>query len=222
MLVVSTPERPLRADAERNRKAIICAAGRVFAKNGTAVTLEHIAEVAGVGVGTIYRRFPAIEDLVAAVLEAKMTLYADRTKQAAEQAVSEPWEAFRDYVLFMLEQQATDLAFAEVIVDPRAATELFRTEIRRALDSSVRLIDRVKAAGAIREDFDHSDLYMVLNANAGLIRAAGRAAPQASRRLGQYLLQAFRQPGTDPVPPPPSTWARASRTLPPASRRRRS
>jgi AcrR family transcriptional regulator len=219
-LHVSTRERPLRADAERNRQAILCAAGRVFAKEGTAVTLEHIAEVAGVGVGTIYRRFPTIEDLVAAVLEAKMTSYADRTEQAAEQAVSRPWEAFRDYVVFMLEQQATDLAFSEVIVDPKAATELFRSETGRALDASIQLIDRVKAAGAIREDFDHSDLYLLLNANAGLIRAAGRTAPQASKRLGQYLLQAIRERGNAPLPAPPATWARARRARRQSSKRR--
>ncbi len=125
----TTPQRPLRADAERNRQAIICAAGRVFAQEGTGVTLEHIAEVAGVGVGTIYRRFASIDDLVAVVLEAKMTSYADRTEHAAEQALTEPWPAFRDYVMFMLEQQATDMSFSEVILDPRTATALFRREI---------------------------------------------------------------------------------------------
>ncbi len=215
---MSATGRPLRVDAERNRQAIICAAGRVFADEGTAITLEHIAEVAGVGVGTIYRRFPTIEDLLSAVLEAKMSAYADRTEQAAERAVTEPWEAFHDYVTFMLEQQATDLAFSEVIVDPNTATELFRAETGRALDASVRLIDRVKAAGAIRKDFDHSDLYLLLNANAGLIRAAGRSAPQASMRLGRYLLQAFHQPGDAPLPPPPAAWARARRARRQASK----
>lgn len=203
--------RPLRADAERNRQAIIYAAGPVLAKEGTAVSLEHIAEVAGVGVGTIYRRFPTIEDLVAAVLEAKMTRYADRAEEASEQALRQPWEAFRDFVLFMLEAQATDLAFSEMIINPQAATELFRGQIRRGYAASVQLVDRAKAVGAIRPDFDQSDLYMLLNANAGVVRAARRAAPQASLRLGQYLLQAFRERGAGPLPPPPAVWARAGR-----------
>ena len=218
---MSAQERPLRADAERNRQAIVCAAGGVFAREGLAVTLEHVAEFAGVGVGTIYRRFPTIDDLAAAVLETKMTTYADRTEQAAEQAASEPWEAFRDFVLFMLEQQATDLAFSEMVVYPRAATELFRSQIGRAFQASVQLIDTVKAAGAIRDDFDHSDLYLLLNANAGVIRMAGRAAPQASSRLGQYLLQAFRHPDDDPLSPPPASWARAVRPRPAVPKPRR-
>ncbi|MCF4122613.1 TetR/AcrR family transcriptional regulator [Antribacter sp. KLBMP9083] len=203
--------RPLRADAERNRRAIVDAAGTVFAKEGTAVTLEHIADVAGVGVGTIYRRFSSVEELVAVVLEEKMTRYADRTEQAAQQALTEPWEAFGDYVLFMLEQQATDLAFSEVILAPATATDLFRSEIGRALDASIQLVDRAKEAGAIREDFDHSDLYLLLNANAGLIRGAGRSAPDAWRRFGQYLLQAFRERGTETLAAPPAAWARAGR-----------
>ena len=96
-------EGQIQTDAERNRQAIICAAGSVFAEHGTAVTLEHIADVAGVGVGTIYRRFPTIDDLVAVVLEEKMRRYADRTEEAAMASVDAPWEAFRDWELFIME-----------------------------------------------------------------------------------------------------------------------
>ncbi len=209
--------KPLRADAERNRQAIICAAGRVLAEEGTAVTLEHIADTAGVGVGTIYRRFASIDELVAVVLEAKMTRYADRTEHAANQALTEPWGAFADYVMYMLEQQATDLAFSEVVLNPNTATALFRSEIRRALHASVLLVDRVKEAGAVRGDFDHSDLYLLLNANAGLIRGVDGAKSGEWRRFGCYMLQAFREMGTEPLPPLPST----SQTTGRASRLRR-
>src|ERR1700712_1935413 len=99
----------LRADAERNRRSILCAATTVFASEGTDVTLERIAGIAGVGVGTIYRRFPTIDDLIATVFEEKMSAYADRSERAAEQAIVEPWAAFRDYILYILEEQAGDL-----------------------------------------------------------------------------------------------------------------
>ncbi|NHI17539.1 TetR family transcriptional regulator [Microbacterium excoecariae] len=202
--------KPLRADAERNRRAIIDAAERVFATEGTSVTLEHVADVAGVGVGTIYRRFASLADLVTVVMEAKISRYADRSEEAAAQAISQPWQAFEGHVMFMLEQQATDLAFSELILSPRGATSLFRSEIGRALDASIVLVERVKTAGMLRPAFDHSDLYMLLNANAGVVRGMGATAPSTWRRFGDYMLQAFRHDGERPLTPPSPQWTRAS------------
>ncbi|MFV0407140.1 MAG: TetR/AcrR family transcriptional regulator [Propioniciclava sp.] len=200
------PRRPLRADAQRNRQAIICAAARVFAAQGTSVTLEHIAETAGVGVGTIYRRFSSVDELASVVLEAKMTQVAEHTERNAERALSQPWEAFRDQVHFLLDQQADDVALGEVILDPRATTDGFQAQVRRTFDAATLLVERVQAAGAIRPDFDASDLYLLLHAGAGLIR--GQAPCAARERLREYLLQAFRDPGSTPLPNPPEHWAR--------------
>ena len=201
-------DRPLRADAERNRRAIICAAGDVFAHEGTSVTLEHIAEVAGVGVGTVYRRFRTVEDLVAVVFEEKMIRYADEAERAAERALTEPREAFRDFVMFMLEQQADDLAFSDVILSPGLGTDLFRTQSRRALSASRQLVTRARAAGAVRPDFHETDFYMLLHANAGLVRSTRRSAPTAWRRFGQYMLQSFQHQEGE-LDPPSRTWMRA-------------
>jgi AcrR family transcriptional regulator len=200
--------KPLRADAERNRQAIICAAGSVFAEQGTAVTLEHIAEIAGVGVGTIYRRFASVDDLVAVVLEEKMRRYADRTEEAADQAHSEPWEAFNAWVLFILEQQATDLGFSDVILSAGSGSALFQSEVRRALRASIHLVNRARAVGAIRSDFDHSDLLMLQHANAGLVRGTHRDAPDAWRRFADYMLQSFKSVAA-PLAPPPAEWVHA-------------
>lgn len=164
------------------------AASRVFAEEGTEVTLEHIAHVAGVGIGTIYRRFPTIDALVQVVLDEKITRYADRSELAAEQALTQPWAAFRDYVLYILEQQLTDLAFSEVILDPSTATELFRQEINRAFAATLLLVERAQDAGALRPDFHHSDIYALLHANAGLIRGAGPGGRQAWKRFAAYAL----------------------------------
>ncbi len=214
--------KPLRADAERNRQAIISAAARVFAEQGTSVTLEHVASVAGVGVGTIYRRFPSVESLVTVVMEQKIRLYADRSEQAAAQAQDDARAAFSDFVFFMLEQQATDLAFSDLILSPRGASELFRSETGRALDASILLVERAKAAGVVRDDFDHSDLYLMLNANAGIVRGMGRSAPDSWRRFGQYMLQAFSEPGETELVPAPRAWARVAQSRSDAARPRRS
>ena len=205
---MSTEKRPLRADAERNRQAIICAAGSVLAQEGSDVTLEHIADVAGVGVGTIYRRFASVEELVGVVLEEKMRRYAERTEQAAHLAETEPWPAFHDYVMYTLEQQATDAAFSDVLLSPRAATDLFRDELSRAFRASVRLVERAREAGAVRPDFDHSDLYLLQHAARGLLRGTQRTAPLVWKRFGEYMLQGFREAGTEPLTPPSTIWTR--------------
>ena len=196
----------MRADAERNRRAIVRAAGCVFAEEGTEVTLEHIAHVAGVGIGTIYRRFPTIDALVQVVLDEKITRYADRSELAAEQALTQPWAAFRDYVLYILEQQVTDLAFSQVILDPSTATEVFRQEINRAFRATLLVVERAQDAGALRPDFHHSDIYALLHANAGLIRGAGPGGRQAWKRFAAYALQSFQHSGTETLPAPPTEW----------------
>ncbi|HEX7609109.1 MAG TPA: helix-turn-helix domain-containing protein, partial [Solirubrobacteraceae bacterium] len=60
-------ERPLRRDAERNRQRVLAAARELFAERGLDVTLDDIARGAGVGVGTVYRRFPDKEQLIDAL-----------------------------------------------------------------------------------------------------------------------------------------------------------
>lgn len=196
-----TASKPLRADAERNRQAIICAAGEVFASEGTDVTLEQIAHAAGVGVGTVYRRFSSIQDLAAVVLEEKMRNYADCSEEAAERALTDPWNAFRDYVMSVLEEQASDIAFSEVITSGDGATELFRTHQERALSASKLLAERAKAAGAIRPDFQHNDLLIFISAARGVLLAPQCTDPDAWKRLAEYLLDAARAGARESEPP---------------------
>ncbi|NUT56537.1 MAG: TetR family transcriptional regulator, partial [Thermoleophilia bacterium] len=70
--MVSSPERPLRRDAERNRRRILEAAHAAFAEAGLHVTLDEIARRAGVGVGTVSRRFAAKAPLIAALFEDRL------------------------------------------------------------------------------------------------------------------------------------------------------
>jgi AcrR family transcriptional regulator len=82
----------LRVDAERNRQRIIAAARQAFADLGLEVPMEDIARRAGVGVGTLYRRYPTRGDLIAAAFETKMTAYAEAARQAL--ADPDPWRGF--------------------------------------------------------------------------------------------------------------------------------
>ena len=98
--------RPLRADAARNRSAILAAARAVFAERGLEAPLEDIALRAGVGIATLYRRFPDREQLVAAALEEKVGQYAQAAAEAL--ATDDPWAGFANYVERICEFQADD------------------------------------------------------------------------------------------------------------------
>src|ERR1700712_1330894 len=90
------PERTLRADAERNRRRLIEAAREVFAEHGLDASTNQIARRAGVGVATLFRRFPTRDDLITATFADKMHAYA----QAIDAALADPdpWQGFCGYI----------------------------------------------------------------------------------------------------------------------------
>src|SRR3712207_57294 len=87
---VSEDPRPLRRDAERNRARILDAARRLFTERGLAVSMDEIARCAGVGVGTVYRRFATREQLLDALLEDRFAQVLDMAERAAAQP--DAWE----------------------------------------------------------------------------------------------------------------------------------
>src|SRR3954454_7533369 len=111
---MSVTERPLRADAERNRQRIIAAAASVFAERGLDVSLDEIAHAAGVGIGTVYRRFPDKDALIDALFEAKI----DRAVALADTAleIEDPWEGFTTFMRGMCRMQAEDRGFKEALL----------------------------------------------------------------------------------------------------------
>lgn len=119
------------------------------------------------------------------------------------------WEAFRGYVMFLLEQQADDIAFSDVIFNPDFGTSLFQAENRRAFAAAKTLAERARDAGVIRSDFDPTDLFILGYANAGLVRRAQPVAPLAWKRFGEYMLQAFRAPAGG-LEPAATSWPQDS------------
>ena len=201
---------PLRADAARNRDAIVAAASELFTARGADIPLEEVAREAGVGIGTLYRRFPTRDRLVEAVFEQKMKRYAERVAFEADRAKTDAWGAFSTYVMFILEQQADDQAFSEVTIAPLTGSAVFAEYHDSALRSSLLLVHRAKRAGAVRPDFEHNDLGLLLLANAGLVKSARISAPDAWRRFGAYMLDAFRHRGDQPLPRLANEWARTT------------
>src|SRR3954452_7462424 len=123
-----TGERPLRADARRNRERVIEAARSAFAEAGADLPMEEIARRAGVGIGTVYRHFPNKEALLDALVAEQLTLFIERTRAAL--AEDDAWEAFRDMVRKGASAQAEDVAYCELVM---ARKPLSRSEAVAAL-----------------------------------------------------------------------------------------
>lgn len=197
------PARRLRADAARNREAVLCAAREVFAENGLDSPLEEIARRARVGIGTLYRRFPSREHLISAALVGKITEYAEAAEHAL--AVPDPWTGFAEFVHAICVLQADDRGLADLLLITMAPSGEIEAIRDRANRASVQLIDRAKAAGKVRADVTGEDLLLLLIANSSIAAAAGKDAPGALPRFVALMLDAFRAGQTSVLPMPPSS-----------------
>jgi AcrR family transcriptional regulator len=200
--VAPAAPRGLRADATRNRVAILCAAREVFAEQGLQAPLEEIARRADVGIATLYRRFPTRERLVAAALVEKISQYAGAARQAL--ANPDPWDGFAELVGRICELQATDRGLAELLSMTLPASEDVEQLRTRAHSDVIELIQRAKAAGRLRPDFAIEDLMLVLIANSAIAQITGPDAPDAWRRFVALVLDAFQHTGGQRLPVPPS------------------
>ena len=202
MTVHEEPPR-LRADATRNRDAILAAAREIFAERGIEASLEEIAARARVGIATLYRRFPSRQHLVAAALVEKVAKYAEAAQTAL--AIPDPWVGFCSYVRTICELQAGDRGLADLLSMTLPADERVERLRRAAHDHVATLIERAKAAGKLRDDFVSEDLLILLIANAALVHVTRDEAPRASRRLVALVLDAFGRTQAPALPAPPST-----------------
>ncbi|UUU33256.1 TetR/AcrR family transcriptional regulator [Streptomyces sp. CA-210063] len=192
---------PLRSDAERNRERIIAAARTVFGRDGLGASMASVAREAGVGIATLFRRFPTKDDLFDAVFSDRMDAYADAVTTALENP--DPWQGFTGYIEAACAMQAADHGFADVLTTTFPGAKAMEKRRNEAYEGMVRLIDRAKATGRLREDFDSSDLVLLHMANAGVVSATGDAAPDAWRRVVALLIQSLEAPARGPLPASP-------------------
>ncbi len=192
----------LRVDAERNRSRILEAAQAKFAERGLEVPLEEVAEHAGVGIATLYRRFPTREDLIAACFERRLEEYARVAEEALE--ATDGWSGFCAYAEHVCSMQAADRGLKDVLTRTLPNAKKLEAHRTRGYELSVRLIERAQAEGTLRRDLVPEDLVLLLMANAGVVQGAGVAAPDAYRRFVRLMLDGFRSEGASELPPPPS------------------
>lgn len=174
-------DRPLRADARRNRDALLAAAVHAFAAEGPDVTLESVAAAAGVGIGTLYRHFPTREALVEAAYRNELARLCDSAAELLralppDRAVRAWMDRFVDYAVTKRGMADALRALIAAGGNPFAQT---RDRLLGALRS---LLDAAVAAGTVRADVVPADLLATLG---GVSMAAGDAAgrDQASRVL---------------------------------------
>src|SRR6059036_1995244 len=122
----------LRSDAQRNRERVVEAARDVFAEQGLEASTNEIARRAGVGVATLFRRFPTRGDLIAAAFAGKMHAYAEAIDQAL--ADPDPWNGFCGYIERVCQMQADDRGFADVLTMTFPTAKAFEEERNRSAD----------------------------------------------------------------------------------------
>jgi AcrR family transcriptional regulator len=203
----ATP-RPLRVDAELNRDRIVDAAQAAFAEDGLDVPLEDIAQRAGVGIATLYRRFPTRIDLIAACFEGRVAHYADSAAQALQ--APDAWSGFCGHVQRICAMQTADRGLKDVLTRTFPNAKALEAQRTRGYQLTLCVIERAKSEGVLRTDFVSQDVVLLLMANAGIVEATGPDAAAVSQRLVAYLLEAFRADRAEraePLPPPPTEQA---------------
>lgn len=165
------------------------AASELFAERGFAVPLEEVARVAGVGVATLYRRFPTRTDLAVAVFERTMTAYSDAVDRAL--ANPSPGVAFRQLITELCALQAADPGRRALLTTAFPPSSLIEQTVAEAVEKLRELIDRAHAEGALRPDVVVGDVVVMLLANAGVLDATHTHAPHAWRRFAALMLDAL-------------------------------
>jgi AcrR family transcriptional regulator len=153
-------ERPLRADARRNRELIMASAGELFARLGIEAQMDQIAEHCGLGLGTLYRHFPTKEALLAAIVRQRFEGMADMARDAEQ--ISDPGEAFETFLRTYLGAAEGDAAFQLALLGSDGPRRESITEQKAEFRTIVtRIISRAVAAGAIRADLTFADFPLI-------------------------------------------------------------
>lgn len=200
--MASTVDRPLRKDAERNRRRILDAAADLFAKRGLDVTLNDIAHHADVGVGTVYRRFPDKEVLIDALFEQRF----GEMLVLAEEALEDPdaWRGLTWFIERSLELQARDKGLKQLLLGTPQGCARVSGARERMIPIVTALITRAREAGQLREDFEPEDLAVTQWMLGAVVDYGQGMSPDPWRRYLALVLRGMRvEPSApDPFPTP--------------------
>ena len=196
--MATTSDRPLRADAARNREKLLAAAVDVFAERGLDAPLEEIARRAGVSIGTLYNRFPNRDALLDAIFPERLGAL-NRLADAAL-ADDDPWRGFVTFVEGVLDMQARDRGLGDALSRQGAVTPEVAAACARGFAHVDRIVDRAHRAGRLRADFTVADLSVLVTAMSRFLRETSATAPDAWRRCLAFHLDGLRPEAAHPLP----------------------
>ncbi|WP_396930824.1 TetR/AcrR family transcriptional regulator [Mycolicibacterium sp.] len=197
--MIDKPCRGLRKDAERNRQRIIEAARELFAVRGLEATLNDVAHHAGVGVGTVYRRFATKEELLDAIFEDGIDQVVCLAESAAQQSNS--WDGFVWFVEQLCELTATDRGLRQMVYSSAYGGYGVECARLRLTPPISKLVERARDDGHLRRDAGPTDMP-ILGMLAGTVSEwAGHVEPELWRRYVALLLEGMRnRDGQQPLP----------------------
>jgi AcrR family transcriptional regulator len=192
--------RPLRRDAERNRQRILKAASEVFNERGLEVSLDEIARYAGVGVGTVYRRFRTKEELVQALFKERIDSVAALAEEALQ--APDPWSGLVCFMEQMTELMAGDLGLRQMLTFATYGQDQVAYARQRNAPLVQRMVERAQAAGQLRADLRQTDIPFIVFLLAEATQLTHGASPGIWRRYLALILDGLR-PGREGVTPLP-------------------
>ncbi len=175
----------------------------MFAEHGIDASVDEVACRAGVGVGTLYRRFPTKDALIDAVFEDHL----ERLAAAAEQALAaeDPWEGLLAYLSYVVGLQAADRGLSEILGAHLRTEQLIARARSRLRPLVQRLIDRAQAAGELRADVVYEDVSVLLWTTGRVVDATREIAPEFWQRYLGLLMDGLHTRNASPLPRPPLT-----------------
>jgi AcrR family transcriptional regulator len=201
----------LRQDAQRNRERILEAARETFKQHGLEAPLEEIARRAGVGIATLYRRFPTRDALIEAVFVDSISSFRQTAEEALQ--IDDAWMAFNTFMEQMCERQAENWGLKDLLCMHFPGSKLMDDARRRGRETVRRLLARAQAEGAVRADVTPEDIEFVFWSNGRIIEATREVAPNAWKRNLALVLDGFRAENARPLPERPLTSRELHRSM---------
>ncbi|MFE3192525.1 TetR/AcrR family transcriptional regulator [Nocardia sp. NPDC059240] len=204
-VTTAPPPRRLRADAARNQQRIIAAARELFADRGLEVTLDDVAERAGVGVGTVYRRFANKQELISEVFDQMVTELGGAVDVALHHP--DPWQGLVDLFEYSCRHIAVNRGFGEVILELHDSMDRFCVMKDRIRPGMQAVIQRAKDVGALQPDVEAGDFFAMVNMVDGIAGFARPVNPDVWERYMALILNGVRGDGVPrmPLTQPPLT-----------------
>ncbi len=199
---MTSDTRPLRADAERNRQRILRAAGEVFAEHGLEASLDDVAHRAGVGVGTVYRRFPDKEALVEALFDERLAELLALGEECLR--TPGPGGGLLGFLRRSCRLQAQNRGLRDVVLSSGFGQDRIAEHRDHLKPLAQRLIDQAVAAGTIRPDLHHTDLPILLIMIVAAADYTRDVAPEAWERFFTIVIDGLSG-RRSPLPQPPLT-----------------